>query len=34
MTEQRGRKFDPLLIDRLLSNWDEALAIRASLPDR
>jgi response regulator RpfG family c-di-GMP phosphodiesterase len=34
MTEQRGRKFDPLLIDRLLANWDEALAIRASLPDR
>jgi len=34
MAGQRGRKFDPQLIDRLLANWDEAIAIRASLPDR
>jgi response regulator RpfG family c-di-GMP phosphodiesterase len=34
MAEQRGRKFDPMLIDRLLMHWDEALAVRASLPDR
>ncbi|HEY2395180.1 MAG TPA: DUF3369 domain-containing protein [Rudaea sp.] len=34
MLEQRGRKFDPTLIDRLLAHWDEALAMRASLPDR
>jgi response regulator RpfG family c-di-GMP phosphodiesterase len=34
MAEQRGRKFDPRLIDLLLANWDEALAVRASLPDR
>jgi len=34
MTEQRGRKFDPALIDRLLANWEEAIAVRASLPDR
>jgi response regulator RpfG family c-di-GMP phosphodiesterase len=34
MTGQRGRKFDPFLIDRLLAHWDEALAVRASLPDR
>ena len=34
MAGQRGRKFDPQLIDRLIANWDEAIAIRASLPDR
>jgi response regulator RpfG family c-di-GMP phosphodiesterase len=34
MTDQRGRKFDPRLIDRLLAHWDEAVAVRASLPDR
>jgi response regulator RpfG family c-di-GMP phosphodiesterase len=34
MAGQRGRKFDPQLIDRLLANWDEAISIRASLPDR
>ena len=33
MLEQRGRKFDPHLIDRLFAHWDEALAVRASLPD-
>jgi response regulator RpfG family c-di-GMP phosphodiesterase len=33
MLEQRGRKFDPRLIDRLFAHWDEALAVRASLPD-
>ena len=34
MLEQRSRKFDPALIDRLFLHWDEALAVRASLPDR
>ena len=33
MHEQRGRKFDPMLIDRLFAHWDEALAVRAALPD-
>ena len=33
MAEQRGRKFDPMLIDLLLANWDEALGVRISLPD-
>ena len=34
MAGQRGRKFDPVLIDLLLAHWDEAVALRASLPDR
>jgi putative nucleotidyltransferase with HDIG domain len=34
LCDQRGLKFDPMLIDRLLAHWDEALAVRASLPDR
>jgi response regulator RpfG family c-di-GMP phosphodiesterase len=33
MLEQRGRKFDPRLIDGLIEHWDEAVAVRASLPD-
>jgi len=34
MLDQRGRKFDPELIDQLIANWDEALALREKLPDR
>ena len=34
MLDERGRKFDPTLIDRLIANWDEALAVREKLPDR
>jgi response regulator RpfG family c-di-GMP phosphodiesterase len=30
---QRGCKFDPALVDLLLANWDEALAVRERLPD-
>jgi response regulator RpfG family c-di-GMP phosphodiesterase len=34
MLDERGRKFDPTLIDQLIANWDEALAVREKLPDR
>ena len=34
MLSERGRKFDPTLIDRLMAKWDEALAVREKLPDR
>jgi len=34
MLDQRGRKFDPALIDQLMAKWDEALAVREKLPDR
>ncbi len=34
MLDERGRKFDPVLIDRLIAKWDEALALREKLPDR
>ena len=34
MLRERGRKFDPTLIDRLMAKWDEALAVREKLPDR
>jgi len=34
MLDQRGIKFDPELIDRLMAHWDEALALREMLPDR
>jgi len=34
MLDERGRKFDPALIDRLMAKWDEALALREKLPDR
>ncbi|GAA0708162.1 DUF3369 domain-containing protein [Dokdonella soli] len=33
MQEQRGRKFDPDVVDRLFEHWDEALALREKLPD-
>jgi len=33
IVEQRGVKFDPRLVDLLLDHWDEAVAIRADLPD-
>lgn len=32
-TEQRGKKFDPKLVDLLMENWDEATAIRNEYPD-
>jgi len=31
--EQRGRKFDPALVDVVLNRWDELQAIRAKFPD-
>jgi response regulator RpfG family c-di-GMP phosphodiesterase len=33
VTEQRGLKFDPKLVDLLMEHWDEAVAIRTDLPD-
>ena len=33
LQEQRGRKFDPLLVDCLFACWDEAMALRDQLPD-
>lgn len=30
---ERGRKFEPALVDLLLDNWDEAWALRAQYPD-
>jgi response regulator RpfG family c-di-GMP phosphodiesterase len=33
ITEQRGVKFDPRLVDLLMDHWEEAVAIRADLPD-
>ena len=33
ITEQRGIKFDPKLVDLLMDHWEEAIAIRADLPD-
>jgi len=33
MLGQRGTKFDPTVVDRLLDHWDEALALRDELPD-
>jgi response regulator RpfG family c-di-GMP phosphodiesterase len=33
ITEQRGRKFDPALVDLLFEHWEAAQAIRAELPD-
>ena len=33
VTEQRGVKFDPKLVDLLMEHWDEAVAIRTDLPD-
>jgi response regulator RpfG family c-di-GMP phosphodiesterase len=33
ITEQRGIKFDPKLVDLMLEHWEEAIAIRADLPD-
>jgi len=33
ITEQRGVKFDPKLVDLLMDHWDEAVAIRTDLPD-
>lgn len=32
-TEQRGKKFDPKLVDLLMENWDAANAIRNEYPD-
>jgi response regulator RpfG family c-di-GMP phosphodiesterase len=33
VTEQRGVKFDPKLVDLLIEHWEEAVAIRTELPD-
>ncbi len=33
LSEQRGRKFDPNLVDLLFSHWEEAIALRENLPD-
>jgi response regulator RpfG family c-di-GMP phosphodiesterase len=33
ISEQRGVKFDPKLVDLLLEHWEEAVAIRTDLPD-
>lgn len=33
ITAERGRKFDPALVDLMLGAWDELEAIRARLPD-
>jgi response regulator RpfG family c-di-GMP phosphodiesterase len=33
VTEQRGIKFDPKLVDLLLEHWEEAVSIRTDLPD-
>jgi putative nucleotidyltransferase with HDIG domain len=33
ITEQRGKKFDPKLVDYLFANWDQALALRDKYPD-
>lgn len=33
LEQQRGRKFDPLILDKLLGIWEEALALRQRLPD-
>jgi response regulator RpfG family c-di-GMP phosphodiesterase len=33
LQEQRGRKFDPALVDCLFACWDEAMALREQLPD-
>ncbi|CSA70755.1 response regulator [Vibrio cholerae] len=30
---QKGRHFEPKLVELLLEHWDEFIAIRASLPD-
>jgi response regulator RpfG family c-di-GMP phosphodiesterase len=33
MSEQRGTKFDPAVVDRLFEHWERALALRDELPD-
>ena len=33
ITQQRGLKFEPRLVDILLANWDKAEAVRKLLPD-
>ena len=33
LSEQRGKKFDPRLVDILFSNWERAEALRRMLPD-
>ena len=33
ITQQRGVKFEPRLVDILLANWDKAETIRKLLPD-
>ncbi len=33
LVAQRGRKFDPRLVDLLLAKWDQALSLRRALPD-
>jgi response regulator RpfG family c-di-GMP phosphodiesterase len=33
ITAQRGRHFDPVLVDLMLAHWDEFIAIREQLPD-
>ncbi len=31
--EQRGKKFDPMLVDILMTNWEKAEAVRKLMPD-
>lgn len=33
LEQQRGKKFDPDVLDRLQANWDEALEMRRQFPD-
>ena len=33
MRAQRGRKFDPVIVDCLFEHWDEAIELRNRLPD-
>ena len=33
MLAQRGRKFDPAIVDLLLERWDDAMKLREELPD-
>ena len=33
MQAERGRKFDPAIVDQLFARWDEAMDLRKALPD-
>ena len=33
MLAERGRKFDPAIVDRLIERWDDAMKLREELPD-